>query len=266
MPDQLALDPYAMWRHALAEVDRVFAPPPELDRPVEGCTFCTPEPELRVLGGDPAAVPEDLLGHFLREVVDHWSADQYPVLWRRLLPRALRHWGPDGSGTDPSGELDRLGPHGARLVDWPVCERTAVERAFRALLAIAVTDGRSPGEITDLVEGIAGATDGLGPWLEHVAGLPGPEADAGLVRLVLHWATELLWEDFRFWYYDGDPQAVADWLLTQQDRIAAFAARHPRCKNASDALTALAHLRAGAESPWLYPYSGASTSCLPLGA
>ncbi|QUW81363.1 hypothetical protein SMIR_21470 [Streptomyces mirabilis] len=70
------LDPYARWRHALAEVDRVFAAPPGLDSPVDGCTYCTAESELRILGGDPADVSDDLLGHFMREVVGHWDADQ----------------------------------------------------------------------------------------------------------------------------------------------------------------------------------------------
>ncbi|MGW8951448.1 hypothetical protein [Streptomyces sp. NPDC055709] len=91
MSDPSEVDPYAMWRHALTEADLAFAPPPDLDRPVDGCTYCTPESELRILGGDPAAVPDDLLGHFMREVVSHWEADQYPVLWRRLMPRALRY-------------------------------------------------------------------------------------------------------------------------------------------------------------------------------
>ena len=87
-------------------------------------------------------------------------------------------------------------------------------------------------------------------------GLSGPEADAGLVRLAVAWATDLLWEDFQFcWWYDGDPQVIADWLVTQRDRIATFAAQHPRCKNSSDALIAISHLTDGDGSPWLYQES-----------
>ncbi|GAA3097069.1 hypothetical protein GCM10017687_04640 [Streptomyces echinatus] len=134
MNGRLDFDPYTMWRNTLAEADRVFSSPPELDRPVGGCTYCTPESELRILGGDPAAVPDDLLGHFMREVVSHWEADQYPVLWRRLMPRALRYWGPDGASADPSAEIGRLGQHGAKLADWPAPERAVVEKALRALL------------------------------------------------------------------------------------------------------------------------------------
>ncbi|WP_406724063.1 hypothetical protein WJ438_04535 [Streptomyces sp. GD-15H] len=82
-----------------------------------------------------------------------------------------------------------------------------------------------------------------------------PEADAGLVRLALDWATNLLWEELRFtWWYDGDPQVIAAWLPTQRARIATFATRHPRCKTAADALIAVDRLRAGHHSPWLYPY------------
>ncbi|MBT2383797.1 hypothetical protein [Streptomyces sp. ISL-11] len=258
MSDPLALDPYSMWRDALAEVDEVFASPPGLDRPVGGCTFCTPESELRVLGGDPADVPDDLLGHFMREVASHWNEDQYPVLWRRFIPRALRRWGPDGNCPDPSEEMGRLGLQGARLADWPAAERAAVERAFRALLHIAVTDGRPDWDITDLTEGIAHATGDLEPWLEHIARLAGPEADAGVVRLAFGWATDLLWGDLEFnGWYDGDPQLIAAWLPSLRTRIASFAARHPRCKNASDALIAIDAIdaiEADGWGPWLHPY------------
>ncbi|WP_157876001.1 hypothetical protein [Peterkaempfera griseoplana] len=222
---------------------------------MSGCIRCIPESELRLLGGDPAEVPEDLLGHFMREVVDHWDADQYPLLWRRLMPRALRAWGPGGHSTDPALELGHLARHGAGLQGWPTPERSAVEQAFRALLAIALTDGRPVGEITDLMEGIAHATGGLEPWLSHIAGLSGPQADAGLLRLALCWATELLWEELGFaWWDDGDTQTIADWLPTQRSRIAVFAARHPRCKTAKDALIAIDRLHAGDHSPWFYPY------------
>ncbi|MDF4254533.1 hypothetical protein, partial [Streptomyces sp. WMMB303] len=199
--------------------------------------------------------PDDLLGQFIREVPSHWEADQYPVLWRRLMPRALRYWGPDGHGADPSEELGHLGRRGAGFVDWPAPERAAVEQAFRALLAIALVDGRLPSDITELIEGIAHATDGVEPWLVHLAGLPGPAADAGLVRLTLDWATELLWEELEFtWWHEGDPQVIAAWLPTQRPRIAAFARRHPSCKTAADAVIAVDRLQAGDHSPWLYPY------------
>ncbi|MFG2093834.1 hypothetical protein [Streptomyces sp. NPDC048612] len=255
MSEPPALAAYTLWREALAEVDEVFASPPELDGPVDGCTYCTPESELRVLGGDPADVPDDLLGYFMREVAGHWDEDQYPVLWRRFLPRALRRWGPDGDGTDPSDSMGHLGRHGAQLADWPAAEREAVERAFRALLHIAVTDGRPYREITDLMEGIAHATGSLEPWLDHIARLAGPEADAGVVRLAFGWATELLWQELKFtWWDDGDPQLIAAWLPTLRARIAAFAVQHPRCKNASDALTAIDACEAGTSGPWLYPY------------
>ncbi|MFE2988685.1 hypothetical protein [Streptomyces sp. NPDC059262] len=256
MTESLVLDPYAMWCDALAEVDAVFASPPALDRPVWGCTHCTPESELLLLGGDPDLVSDDLLGHFMRETASHWAEDQYPVLWRRFIPRALRMWGPDGDGTDPSYEIGRLGAGGARLVDWPEAERLAVERAFRALLTLAVTTSGRPLEwCTDLVEGIANATGSIDPWLDHISGLTGPEADAGVVRLAVGWSVELLWEELEFtWWYDGDPQAIARWLPTLRPRVADFAARHPRCKNASDALIGLDALEAGTGSRWLYPY------------
>ena len=165
-------DPSAMWRDALAEVDRAFASPPGLNRPVGGCTCCFAESDLLALGGDSATVSDDLLGDFMRKVVDHWDADQYPVLWRRFLPRALRSWGP-GAAADGTlaMELGRLGSSGAQLTQWPVVERVAVERAFGALLAVGVIDGRPVWEVTDLVEGIAHATGGLERWLGHLCGI-----------------------------------------------------------------------------------------------
>ncbi|MYS20811.1 hypothetical protein GA0115240_123617 [Streptomyces sp. DvalAA-14] len=250
-------DPSAMWRDALAEVDRAFASPPRLDRPVSGCTHCFPESELMALGEDSATVSDDLLGEFMRKEVDHWDADEYAVLWRRFLPRALRSWGPGGGSdrTTPALELGRLGSSGARLPQWPTVERLAVERAFGVLLAVGVIDGRPVGDVTDLIEGIAHATGGLERWLAHVAALRGPGLDAGVVRLVLGWAKDLLWEDLDFsWWSDGDPRVIAAWLPSQRDRAEAFAVRHPGCKTAADALIAVERLQSGEGSPWVYPY------------
>jgi hypothetical protein len=249
-------DPSIMWRDALAQVDRAFASPPRLDRPVGGCTRCFAESELQALGGDSAAVSDELLGQFMRKAVDHWDTDQYAVLWRRFLPRALRSWGPGGdSGGSPALEMGRLDSSGAHLTQWPMAERVAIERAFGVLLAVGVIDGLPVSEVTDLIEGIAHATGSLEQWLGHVGALRGPGSDAGVVRLVLGWATDLLWEelDFSFWY-DGDPQVIARWVPSQRDRVAAFAARHPGCKTAADSLIAVERLQSGDEGPWFYPY------------
>ncbi|MGW5174347.1 hypothetical protein ACWERY_08225, partial [Streptomyces sp. NPDC004082] len=94
----------------------------------------------------------------------------------------------------------------------------------------------------------------LDPWLAHISGLSGPGTDAGLVRLAFDWATDLLWDEFRFsWWYDGDPRTIATWLPAQRPRVAAFAAAHPGCKTAKDTLAALDALTADDHSPWLYP-------------
>ncbi|MET7596559.1 hypothetical protein ABZS84_16030 [Streptomyces sp. NPDC005481] len=247
-------DPLAAWRRALTEADRIFAATPPLEAPVDGCTHCYPESELHLLGGDPDAVPDDLLGCFMREVPSHWDPDQYSVLWRRLMPRALRHWGPDGEAVDPAAEIGHLGADGAGFAHWPEPERAVTLRAFGALLGIALTDGGAAGDITGLLEGIAHATGDLDPWLAHISGLSGPGTDAGLVRLAFDWATDLLWDEFRFsWWYDGDPRTIATWLPAQRPRVAAFAAAHPGCKTAKDTLAALDALTADDHSPWLYP-------------
>ncbi|MER5424330.1 hypothetical protein [Streptosporangium roseum] len=237
----------------LDEVDRVFAAVPPLDREVGGCAHCHAEEDLRLLGGDPAAMSDELVGSFMRKVVDHWDGDQYPLLWRRLMPRVLRYLASAAPGGDPAGELRGLASYGAGFTGWPAHERAAAEQAFAALLAAALTDGRPAERVAELVEGLAHATEDLRPWLDRLAGLPGHEADAGLVRLACHWSTALLWEEDLFtWWYDGDPQVLADWLPTQRDRIASFAAAH-RCKTAADAVVAIDRLQAGEPSPWFYP-------------
>ncbi|GAA2407253.1 hypothetical protein GCM10010420_39160 [Streptomyces glaucosporus] len=244
--------PRALWREALAGADRAFTPPPALRGPVRGCAFCRPEEELLLLGGAPDAVPDDLFLHFMHKTPGHWMPDQYPVLWRRLMPRALRHWGPDGGSFDHARELSRLGPHGADLPTWPEDERTAVERAFRALLTTALTGGGSPYPATELVEGIACATDGPEPWLEHLARLPGPDADTGLVRLARRWTDDLLRDDLRFWWYDdGAPRVIAEWLPTLRPRLARIAARHPHPGTAGEAREVLDLLREAPEHTWL---------------
>ncbi|MQY12453.1 hypothetical protein SRB5_25870 [Streptomyces sp. RB5] len=253
------MTPTSEWQLALDAVDTAFAQPPAFDRPMSGCTRCLTESDLLLLGGDVSGVSDDLLGYFVRKVPDHWDDDQYPVLWRRLFPRAVRMWGP-GLETDPSLAMSHL--HGAGLASWPDPERDAVDQAFRALLSLALTDGRRPTAVFDMLEGIAAATDGIAPWLSHLAAVPGREADAGLARVALSWGAEVLWEDLQFtWYYSGRIDEVADWLPTLRPRLTSFAAMHPRCKTAVDALAALSALERGERAPWFYP--GAS-NVLPL--
>ncbi|MDP9845481.1 hypothetical protein [Streptosporangium lutulentum] len=236
----------------LNEVDRVFATVPPLDREVGGCTRCHAEEDLRMLGGDPAVISDELVESFMGEVVDHWDEDQYPLLWRRLMPRVLRYLASDAPAGDPARELRGLASYGAGFVDWPAPERTATERAFAALLTVALTDGRPAECVAGLVEGLAHAIGDLRPWLDRLADLPGHEADAGLVRLACHWSINMLWEEDLFtWWYDGDPQVLVDWLPTQRDRIASFATKH-RCKTAADTVVAIDRLRAGEPSPWFY--------------
>lgn len=96
------------------------------------------------------------------------------------------------------------------------------------------------------MEGIAHATGGLERWLDHVGALRGPGADAGVVRLVLGWATDVLRDELDFdWWFDGDPRMIVRWLPSQRDRVTAYGVRHPASSTAADALLALDQLQLG---------------------
>lgn len=82
------------------DLGRVFAGVPRVGV-VDGCRYCCSQSELDLLGGDPALVPDELVGTFAREVIDHWSEKQYGLMWRGLAPRIL------GLSTRTLAELPR---------------------------------------------------------------------------------------------------------------------------------------------------------------
>jgi hypothetical protein len=244
-------------RQALATLDHTFSGVPFVG-PVDGCTYCYSPDDLTQLADDPAAAPDDLVHAFAEEEVGHWAEDQYGTLWRRLAPRIIGLLANDP--TQDAGLLLRgLGVAHVRLQSWPAEQRDAVMRALAALLAVAVTDQRSPGQVVDLLGGLGHVHHDLTPWFRQIDALEGPAADAGAVRLVCHWAADLVWgEEPNFWWFPDDPTGpVRDWLCspTVEARLTRFAAEHPRCKTAADALIGVQSLRQG-ESAWLYPGYG----------
>ncbi|WDZ84376.1 hypothetical protein [Micromonospora cathayae] len=270
---------------ALAEVDRVFAGLPR-PGPVDGCTWCYSADDLVRLGGDPDEVPDDLLRSFAHEGADHWSADQYGLLWRRFAPRVLRTvayhrdelvvpWALRGPGS-PSAGFGR----------WPPAHRDAVTGAYAALLAVALVDWPS-GDVVELLGPLV-RLDDIAAWfarIDPLAGDPpttpapgtgsvvkvgvaagaGPVVEAGLVRLVAHWAVELLDGTPPHWYDPpGDPVGLATgWLCSPavRDRVAGFARRYPGCRTATEAGVALTALELGeAELLWELP-GGPGVGC-----
>lgn len=246
--------PRARWQATCAALQGVFADVPPLDEPVDGCGRCFTDEELALLRGDPTLVPDALAGHFARKEPWHWGEAQYGLLWRRLAPRIVpqlleQH-------TEPGMLLRGLfAPHTA-FGAWPAAERAALMAAFTAALTLALTDGREPESIMDLLDGLTQASGDVLVWLAHIDAMAGPLADAGVVRLVYGWALDLLWGDVVSWWSHGDhTPTVTAWLCSRavRDRLTRFAGTHPRCKNAAAALIAVDHLATGRRSPWYYP-------------
>jgi hypothetical protein len=240
-------------------VDEAFADQPEVG-PVEGCTRCYLQPELDLLGGDPRLVPDDLVGGFAEEVQDHWTSQQYGPLWRRLAPRIIRLLVVQQPGVDAGLLLRGLGPYGAGFTDWPAQQKSAILDVLGAVLDVALIDGRPPEAVLDRLGAVSHIGHDVTPWTRRLDTLTGPHAEAGLVRLACRWAVDLLWDDEpSWWWYPDDPAAIGvAWLSSRpvRGRITGFAAVHPGCKTATDALAAIERLADAAVSPWSYPTYG----------
>ncbi|MFE2752047.1 hypothetical protein ACFXGA_08570 [Actinosynnema sp. NPDC059335] len=193
------------------DLGRVFAGVPRVGR-VDGCAYCYSPSDLELLGGDPAAVPDDLVGSFAREVTDHWSEDQYGLIWRGLAPRilALVEASPD--------RLLLRGLTHARFPAWPDDEQRAVRAALRAMLADAVTDGRPASSVEELICAAAHVDHDLTPWLAHLHTMTGDDADAGIARLARYWAADLAaGGEPSLWWFPRDPAApIRDWLRSDE--------------------------------------------------
>jgi hypothetical protein len=227
---------------------------------VAGCLNCYSESELAVLSGDAWLIPDELVRLFAQEGQDHWQRDQYGPLWRRLAPRIVRLV-PVHDGTVDVGLLLRgLGPLGCGLDQWPAGQRAALLEALGCAVDVALVDGRPADDVVELLGAVSHVDHDLAPWTRRLDTLQGPRADAGLVRLAAHWAVNVLWGEYlSWWWYPDDQLALASrWLCSAAvyDRLTRFAAAHPRCKNARDALTAIDKLRIDGIPPWLYPAAG----------
>lgn len=180
------------------DLDRVFATVPRAGT-VDGCTYCYAQSDLDALGGDPALVPDDLVGAFAREVVDHWDSDQYGLVWRGLAPRILRLL---EASPDP---MLLKGLTFARFSTWPAAEQEAVREALRGMLTRGLTD--------DLLCAAAHVDQDLRPWLAHVDAMTDDAAVAGLAR---YWAFDLAHGgEPSLWWFPEDPAApIREWLYS----------------------------------------------------
>ncbi|GIG60421.1 hypothetical protein Lfu02_47930 [Longispora fulva] len=239
-------------RVSLAEADRLFADTPTLDA-VSGCGMCWSDEELRLLGGDPTLVSEELLGRFALEVPSHWDAEEAPVTWQRLMPRLLRRLAgtPPDAGAMFDFELSHFAG-GARFRSWPVERQAVVERCFGAILRVRLLD-RFP-DANDLFEGIAHATGDVRRLLDFLDAWTGPEADGAVLFLAMRYAEDLVWEDdgqVFFWWYDVDRTVLPAWFASPSVETRLDGYRQD-CRNAVLLRECVRLIRAGERPSWFY--------------
>ncbi|ALG11157.1 hypothetical protein [Kibdelosporangium phytohabitans] len=204
------------------DLDEVFADVPRVGA-VEGCTHCYSQSDLDLLGGDPALVPDSLAWSFAYEVTDHWSEQQYGLIWRGLAPRILA-----ALAESPDERL----LHGltfAGFSTWPDTQQTALREAVRDMVTRAVTGGVAPFTVERLICAAANIDQDLRPWLAYLDTLTGADADAGLTALALHWAEQIAKQhEPMLWWGPRDPAApIRDWLYSDvlHERLSRVEAR-----------------------------------------
>lgn len=175
---------------------------------VKGCTYCYPEEELVLLGGDPALVSPDLAGTFAREVLDHWDPEQYGQVWRSLAPRIVRAFEED------SREATFRGLPDAGFRTWPQAEQDALIAAVTEIVTRVVTSDRTAYETQEYVAAAAHIDRDLTPWLRHLDTLTGPAADRGVAALAEYWAKDVrAGSSPTLWWWPEDPNAaLRAWL------------------------------------------------------
>ncbi|CCH33098.1 hypothetical protein ABZ816_33830 [Actinosynnema sp. NPDC047251] len=223
---------------------------------VDGCGACYADQDLRLLAGDPHLVPDDLLERAVLEPSGHWSPATWRGLWRRFAPRLVALVA--ARSTDVDRALRSLAPDFADLSAWPDEDRRVLEDALGDVLATAVETWPAPDVVT-LLCGLACVHDDLRPWLARVDALTGPAADAGVVRLACHWATSLHWGETdwcTWWLTDDQATPVREWTFAVRPRVVRFAAEHPECKTARDAVITYDRLDRDEPGPWYYPGTG----------
>jgi hypothetical protein len=227
---------------------------------IDGCARCFDDDELAILDGDTDLVPDSLVCRFAQKDTYHWEPEQYQQLWRRLAPRIIRLLVSPEPGTDPGLLLRGLGPARAGFSDWPASQRSAMINVLGAALDVALTDGRTPHDVLDLLGAASQVDEDVTPWTARIDTLTGPRADAGLVRLASYWALHLI-HGYKphWWWYPDEPIAIGTrWLSSPRvrERVGRFAAAYPLCRTAADAEAAIDALGHPGVWPWPYPTNG----------
>lgn len=203
--------------------DRSRRPGPRLRRgtpfPRRGCTFCYAEQDLAELAGPLHLVSEDLIPAVAAEGPDHW--DDFPRLYRRLVPRIVRPLVTDRLHTDAELIASRLVQAEWTGWDRPLADalRDVWDAWWRSTL-----DSHPGGPVT--IEKALGlvtvTTGGMRPWLDTWAATRTPAADAQLTDLVDDVMFEGRITDLHLGFYDeyhATPELLS-WLRTDvRDRV-----------------------------------------------
>lgn len=200
---------------------------------MKGCGRCWTEAELKLLDGDPALVPDEIVRKFGWEVTGHFEREEYEPAWRRLAYRVVQVL-----EDDPDDKLTQ-GLSWAGWSGWPEAERAALYSLFtEAVLRAAADDERWP-KLGGLIQSAAQLDQSMTPWLRLVDTLPDPV----VAHLAAEWSFDIFHSGGTFcfgnWLSWKDPTAceeVRGWLLTPalRDRLLEVVS--------ADALTALEHL------------------------
>ncbi|MBB5868577.1 hypothetical protein F4553_001956 [Allocatelliglobosispora scoriae] len=239
-------------RTALDTADHAFVDVP-LVGAVDGCAYCYSPRDLELLGGDLAAVPDDLVRQFAAEVPEHWTAEQYGLMWRGLAPRILHMAAEQPELMIIPWALRGPSAPQACFHDWPQAQQNALVEAYSALLAASFVT-RQPADVIELLGPLAQLHDDVGPWLAQIDEMSGPAADAGFVRLAAHWSNEIASgrQPHWYWYPDNPVGLVTAWLSSPPvlDRLRHFAEQHPGCTNAAGTPSVIEALTTDTEPSW----------------
>lgn len=201
----------------LDALDRAFAS--EEPFRVTGCLYCYGEQGLSQLSGPLRRISDDLVSSVAAETPGHW--DDFPRLYRRLVPRIIRPVVTGLSGIDEELVASRLVQAGWTTWDAPLTE--ALRDVWDAWWQTALRTHPGPVPIRTALAVVTVATGGLSPWLDTWTGIRTTAADAQLTDLIDDVMSESDVTDLSMGFY-GEYHATAelvDWLLTDvRDRVA----------------------------------------------
>ncbi|WP_063857077.1 MULTISPECIES: hypothetical protein [unclassified Kitasatospora] len=197
-------------RLTLALDDLTTALGPDRPVPVVGCLHCYSEDDLRRLSGSVDQLPERLFSSVAAKNPDHW--DDFPALYRRLLPRILRTFARGELLLDAGLVATRMCQAGWRA--WSLPERAAVAEVWQALLELTLHQHPSPTPIAEVLELMAVSTGVLQPWLDSCADTRTPSADRHLTDLIDTWVVHDHPAGLKLGFYGEMPAApeLLPWL------------------------------------------------------